>query len=183
LPFHLPPFDQIRDADFAPAFEAGMAEQRKEIDAIAHDAASPTFDNTIVAIERSGRTLTRVSKAFFNLNASNTDDAMEKVESEMAPRLSAHQDAIALDPALFARVDAVYQQRAKLGLDPESAQLVERYETMFVRAGARLSEADKATLKKLNEELSSLSTRFRQNVLAATKDGAVVVDDVRQLDG
>lgn len=183
LPFHLPPFDQIKDADFAPAFEAGMAEQRKEIDAIAHAPAPPTFDNTIVAMERSGRTLTRVSKAFFNLNASNTDDAMEKVESEMAPRLSAHQDAIALDPALFARVDAVYKQRIELHLEPESAQLVDRYETMFVRAGARLSEADKATLKKLNEELSSLSTRFRQDVLAATRDGAVVVDDVRQLDG
>jgi peptidyl-dipeptidase Dcp len=183
LPFHLPPFDRIKDADFAPAFEAGMAEQRKEVDALAHGAAPPTFDNTIAALERSGRTLTRVSKAFFNLNASNTDDAMQKVESEMAPRLAAHQDAIALDPALFARVDAVYQQRAALGLDPESAQLLERYEKMFVRAGARLSEADKTTLKKLNEELSSLSTKFRQNVLAATKDGAVVVDDAGQLDG
>ncbi len=183
LPFHLPPFDKIKDADYAPAFEAGMAEQRKESDTIARDSDPPTFDNTIVALERTGRTLTRVQKAFSNLNASNTDDAMEKVEAEMAPKLAAHQDAILLDAALFARVDAVYQRRGELGLDPESAQLVERYEDTFVRAGARLSEADKATLKKLNEELSSLSTRFRQNVLAATKDGAVVVDDVHQLDG
>lgn len=183
LAFHLPRFDRIKDADFAPGFEAGMAEQRKEIDAIANAAAPPTFDNTIVALEKTGRTLARVAKAFFNLNASNTDDAMQQVESEMAPKLSAHQDAILLDAALFARVDAVYQQRDKLGLDPESAQLLARYEDMFVRAGARLSEADKATLEQLNEELSSLSTRFRQNVLAATKDGAVVVDDAKELDG
>jgi peptidyl-dipeptidase Dcp len=183
LPFHLPPFDKIKDADYAPAFEAGMAEQRKEIDAIAHNPEPPTFDNTIVALERTGQTLTRVGKTFGNLNASNTDDAMEKVESDMAPRLAAHRDAIALDAALFARVDAVYQHRGELGLDPESTQLVERYEDQFVRAGARLSDADKATLKKFNEELSSLSTRFRQNVLAATKDGAVVVDDIHQLDG
>ena len=183
LPLHFPPFDKIKDADFAPAFEAGMAEQRKEIDAIAHSPEPPTFDNTIVALERTGRTLTRVEKAFFNLSASNTDEAMEKIESEFAPKLAAHQDAILLDAALFARIDAVYQQRATLGLDPESAQLLERYEDISVRAGARLSPADKATLKQLNEELSSLSTRFRQNVLAATKDGAVVVDDAAQLDG
>ncbi|HEX3763468.1 MAG TPA: M3 family metallopeptidase [Kofleriaceae bacterium] len=183
LPFHLPPFDKIKDADYGPAFEAGIAEQRKEIDAIAHSAEAPTFDNTIVALERTGRTLTRVEKVFFNLNQSNTDDAMQQIESEMAPRLAAHQDAILLDAALFARVDSVYQHRSELGLDPESAQLVERYEDMFVRAGARLSDTDKVTLKKLNEELSSLSTRFRQNVLAATKDGAVVVDDTSQLDG
>ncbi len=183
LPFHLPRFDKIKDADYAPAFEAGMAEQRKEIDAIAHNPEPPTFDNTIVALERSGQTLTRVEKTFGNLNASNTDEAMEKVEAEMAPRLAAHRDAITLDAALFARVDAVYQHRSELGLDPESGQLLDRYEDIFVRAGARLSDADKATLRKLNEELSSLSTRFRQNVLAATKDGAVVVDDVQQLDG
>jgi peptidyl-dipeptidase Dcp len=183
LPFHLPPFDKIKDADYAPAFEAGMAEQRKEIDAIAHSPEPPTFDNTIVALERTGRTLARVEKTFGNLNASNTDEEMQKIESEMAPRLAAHQDAIALDAALFARIDAVYQHRSELGLDPESAQLLDRYEDMFVRAGARLSDADKAALKKLNEELSSLSTRFRQNVLAATKDGAVVVDAAAQLDG
>jgi peptidyl-dipeptidase Dcp len=183
LPFHVPPFDKIKDGDFAPAFEAGMAEHRKEIDAIAHGDAAPTFDNTIVALERSGRTLTRVAKTFFNLVASNSDEALEKVEADIAPRLSAHQDEMLLDGALFARVDAVYKQRSELGLDAESMQLVERYENMFVRAGVRLPDADKATLKKINEELSSLSTRFRQNVLAATKDGAVVVDDVKQLDG
>ena len=183
LPYHLPPFDKIKDADYAPAFDAGMAEQRKEVDTLAHQTAPPTFDNTIVAMERTGKLLTRVSKTFFNLNASNGDEAMQKVESDMAPKLSAHQDAILLDAALFARVDAIYKQRDKLGLDPESLQLLERYEAMFVRAGARLPEADKATLKKLNSDLSTLMTQFRQNVLKATKDGAVVVDDVKQLDG
>lgn len=183
LPFHYPPFDKLHDADYAPALEKGMADQRKEIDAITHDPAAPTFENTIVAMEKSGALLTRASRAFFNLNQSNTDDAMEKVEAEMAPRLTAHTDAILLDPALFARVDAVYQQRGKLNLDPESLQLVERYERQFLRAGAKLSDADKARLKKLNEENSTLTTKFRQNVLKSTKDGAVVVDDVKELDG
>ncbi|HTR50883.1 MAG TPA: M3 family metallopeptidase [Kofleriaceae bacterium] len=183
LPFELPPFDKIHDADYAPAFEAGMAEQRKEMDAIAHSSEPPTFENTIVAMERSGRLLTRVEKTFFNLNSSNTDPEMEKVEADMAPKLSAHNDAIMLDSALFARVDAVYQQRTKLGLDPESAQLLDRYETTFVRSGARLADADKKKLVELNVELSSLMTKFRQNVLEATKQGAVVVDDIKQLDG
>jgi peptidyl-dipeptidase Dcp len=183
LPYQYPPFDKIQDADFRPAFEEGMAAQRKEIDAIAHQAQAPTFDNTIVAMERSGQLLTRTSRIFNNLNASNTNDTMEKVETDMAPKLAAHQDAILLDPALFARVDALYQQRDKLGLDPESAQLLDRYERTFLRAGAKLADQDKATLKKINEELSSLTTQFRQNVLKATKNGAVVVDDVKELDG
>lgn len=160
-----------------------MAAQRKEMDAIAQQSAPPTFDNTLVAMERSGSLLTRVSRIFFNLNASNTNDTMQQVETEMAPKLAAHEDSILLDAALFARVDAVYQQRDKLGLDPESLQLAERYEQMFLRAGAKLNDADKAALKKINEELSTLTTQFRQSVLKATKDGAVVVDDVKQLDG
>jgi peptidyl-dipeptidase Dcp len=183
LPFHLPPFDRIRDADYAPAFKEGMAAQRREIDAIVRDPGPPTFENTVVAMERSGRLLKRVSKVFFNLNAANTNPAMQKVESEVAPKLARHRDAILLDAALFARVDAVYRLRDKLGLDPESAQLLERYEKMFVRAGARLCAADKAALKKINEELSSLTTRFRQTVLKATKEGAVVIEDVKELDG
>jgi peptidyl-dipeptidase Dcp len=182
-PYQLPPFDQIKDDDYLPAFARGMAEQRQEADAIAHDSAPATFDNTIVALEKSGAILRRVTKVFSNLATSNPDDAMEKIEAEIAPKLAAHQDALFLDPALFARVDAVYQQRAKLGLDPESAQLLERYEKTFVRAGAKLSEPDKATLKSINEELSSLATAFRQKVLAATKDGAVVVDTADALAG
>ncbi|HUJ24939.1 MAG TPA: M3 family metallopeptidase, partial [Myxococcales bacterium] len=183
LQFEYPPFDKLKDADYAPALDQGMAEQRKEVDAIAHNPEPASFDNTIVALEKSGALLTRASHAFFNLNQSNTDDEMEKVEADMAPKLSAHNDAILLDPALFARVDAVYQEREKLGLDAESLQLVERYEKQFLRAGAKLSDADKTTLKKLNEESATLTTKFRQNVLKSTKDGAVVVDDVKELEG
>ncbi|MCA1828051.1 MAG: M3 family metallopeptidase [Myxococcales bacterium] len=183
LPFEYPPFDKLHDADYTPAFEKGMADQRKEIDAIARDPSPPTFENTIVALEKSGALLTRASRAFFNLSQSNTDDEMEKIETDMAPKLAAHQDAILLDPALFARVDAVYQQRGKLGLDPESLQLVERYEDQFLRAGAKLSDADKSKLKQLNQDISTLTTKFRQNVLKSTKEGAVVVDDVKDLDG
>ena len=183
LPYQLPPFAQIKDADFAPAFDAGMAQQRKEVDAIADNPAEPTFDNTIVALERSGRLLTRVSKDFYNLNASNTDDAMQKVETEMAPKLAAHQDAIMLDPKLWARVDKLYSERDSLALDPESRQLLERYHENFILAGAKLGESEKARLKDINKQLSSLTTQFEQNVLKNAKDAAVVVDDVKQLDG
>ncbi|MBV8062931.1 MAG: M3 family metallopeptidase, partial [Nevskia sp.] len=183
LPYQLPPFDKIKETDYAPAFEQGMAEQRKEVDAIAHDAAAPSFDNTIVALERSGRVLTRVSQTFNNLTSSNTSDALDKVQADMAPKLSAHQDAIFLDPALFARVDKLYQDRATLNLDAESLRLLERYHTLFVRAGAKLSDADKDKLRKLNEQISSLTTQFQQVVLKATNDGAVVVDKKEDLDG
>ena len=183
LPFHYPQFDQIRDADYMPAFEAGMAEHLREVQAIAHDPAAPTFENTFVALEKAGRLLHRVQTAFSALSAANTDPEMQKIEAQMAPKLAAHRDAILLDPALFARVDGLYQQRARLGVDPESAQLIERYEVQFVRAGARLSQADKEELKKINQELSSLTTKFRQNTLRATKENAVVVEDVKELDG
>ncbi|MGE5049555.1 MAG: M3 family metallopeptidase, partial [Deltaproteobacteria bacterium] len=183
LPFQMPPFDRIHDGDFVPAFEEGMRQQLEEVKAIAHDPAPPTFENTLVALEKSGRVLDRVSKTFSNLESANTNPQMQKIEAQMSPRRAAHRDAILLDPALFQRVDALYQKRAQLGLDPESAQLLERYENIFVRAGAKLSPPDQEKLKKLNQELSSLSTRFRQNVLKATKESAVVVDDVKELDG
>ncbi|MCK5798025.1 MAG: hypothetical protein KAI47_12605, partial [Deltaproteobacteria bacterium] len=136
LPFHFPPFDRIKQQHFAPAFARGLAAQRAEAATIAHNPKAPTFDNTIVAMERSGRLLDRVAKVFFYLNSSNTNDALQKLEVQIAPKLAAHQDAILLDARLFARVDAVYRKRQTLGLDPESAQLLERYETMFARAGA-----------------------------------------------
>ncbi len=183
LPFQLPPFNRIKDADFRPAFEAGMAEQRREVEAIDRNPAAPTFENTVVAMERAGQLLERVSTVFFNLNSANTNPEMLKIATEMAPKLAAHQDAILLDPALFARVDAVYQQRATLKLDPESLQLLERTHTEFVRAGAKLADTDKTKLKQLNEQIASLTTQFRQNVLKATKESAVVVDNVSDLDG
>ena len=183
LPYALPPFDKIKDSDYLPAFEAGMREQREEVAAIAHNPRTATFENTVVALERTGQLLDRVNTVFSNLNASNTDPQMDKIDTEMTPKLAAHQDAILLDAALFARVDSLYQQRAGLQLDPESQQLLERYHVMFVRAGAKLSEADKARLRSLNEQISSLMTQFRQNVLKSSKQGAVIVDDVAELDG
>jgi peptidyl-dipeptidase Dcp len=183
LPYHVPPFDRIKDADFRPAFDAGMAEQRKEVEAISRNTAPPGFENTVVALEKSGQLLDRVSSVFSNLNSSNTNPEILKIASEMAPKRSAHRDAILLDPVLFARFDAVYQKRAALKLDPESLQLLERTYTQFVRAGAKLSDADKTRLRQLNEQIASLTTRFQQNVLKATKDSAVVVDNISDLDG
>lgn len=183
LPYHLPPFDRIKESDFQPAFEAGMAEQRKEVEAIGHDPAPPSFENTVVAFEKSGRLLDRVQSVFFNLISSNTSPGLDKIDSEMAPRLAAHRDALLLDPLLFARVDAVYQKRADLKLDSESLQLLDRTHTEFVRSGAKLTEPDKAKLRQLNEQIASLTTQFRQNLLKATKDAAVVVDNLGDLDG
>ena len=183
LPFQLPPFDRIHDSDYLPAFEAGMSAQLREVAAIAHNPQPPTFENTIVALERSGQLLDRVQTTFSNLNACNTDPQMQRIDTEMSPRLTAQRDAIFLDPALWTRVDALYAKRAALHLDPESLQLLTRYHTLFVRAGARLSPENQARLRELNKQISSLSTRFKQNVLKATTEGAVVVDNAADLDG
>src|SRR4051812_17502134 len=183
LPFQVPAFDKIKDEHFRPAFDAGMAEHKKEIQAIAHNPEPATFENTIVAMEKSGLLLDRVSTVFFNLDSSNNNPEILKIASEMAPKLAAHGDSITLDPALFARIDAVYKNRASLKLDPESLQLLERTHLVFVRAGANLSDADKTKLKQINEQIASLNNQFQQNVLKATKDAAVVVDNVAELDG
>ena len=183
LPYNLPPFDKIKDSDFGPAFEQAMAQQRQEATAIASNPAAPTFDNTIVALERSGQMLTRVSDVFFNLTGSNTSPALDQVQQDVAPKLAAQNDAILLDPALFARVDQLYQQRASLGLDPESLRLLERYHVKFVRAGARLSAADKDRLRALNQQISTLTTQFQQTLLKANNNGALVVDRLADLDG
>lgn len=183
LPYQLPPFDRVSNADYRPGFEAGMLEQCAEVQNIAHNPAAPDFQNTVVALERSGQMLARVSAVFFNLNASNTDPQMQAIDSQIAPQLQAHEDAIYLDPALFARVAAVHARRAELQLDSESLQLLERYYIEFVRAGARLSDADKARLREINGQLSSLTTQFKQNVLKATQNGAVVVASAAELDG
>lgn len=183
LPYQLPPFDKIKDTTFKPALLAGMAAQRKQIDAIAKNAAAPTFENTIVAMERSGELLTRVSTVFFNLISSNTNPQLEALQTEMSPKLSAHNDAIHLDPALYARVRTLYEQRASLKLDPESLRLLERYHTNFVRAGARLSDADKTRLKQMNEQISKLTTEFQQTVLKGVNAAAIVVDNRAELDG
>jgi peptidyl-dipeptidase Dcp len=183
LPFHAPPFDKIKDSDFQPAIDAGIAQQQKEIDAIAGNSAAPSFDNTVVALEKSGLLLNRVQQAFNLVTAANTDDDLQKVQDYEAPRLAAAQDAIYLNTALFARVKAVYDQRATLHLDPESLKLVEWDYMEFVHAGAQLSEDDKTKLKKLNEEDSTLENDFMTKLLAATKDGAFSTTDPSALAG
>jgi len=183
LPFQAPPFDKIKDADFAPAFDQAMATGLKEFDAIANNPAPPTFENTVVAMEKSDQELNRVQLVFSTLTGANTDDALQKVEADESPKLAAHQDAIFLNEKLFARVDAVYQKRDQLHLDPESRQLLEIYHQQFVHAGAKLSEADKAKLKDLNKQISTLETAFEQKLLAAAKAGALVVDNKADLAG
>jgi peptidyl-dipeptidase Dcp len=183
LPYQAPPFDRIKDSDFQPAIEEGMRRQIAEVDRIAGQSDAPTFDNTIVAMERTGTLLTRVGKVFSALAGANTNDTLQKVQREEAPKLAAHRDAIYLDAKLFARVKTLYDRRATLGLDAESTRLVERYYRAFVRAGAQLSAADQTTLRELNKEQSTLSTAFRDKLLAGTKAGALVVDDTAELAG
>ncbi len=183
LPLHYPQFDKIKDGDFAPAFDRGMADHLKEVTAIADNDAAPSFDNTILALEKSGKILHRTSTVFFNQVGVDTNDARKAIQAEYAPKLAAHRDAVMLNPQLFARIQTLYDTRNQLGLDAESVRLIERYHTDYVRAGARLSEADKAHLKEINGQLAQLGTRFSQNVLAEVNDSAVVVDTKEQLAG
>jgi peptidyl-dipeptidase Dcp len=178
-----PPFDKIHDADYQPAMEEGMRRQLAEITAIATDTAAPTFDNTIVAMERSGALLDRVNKVFFALTAANIDDTLQQIQTDEAPRLAAHNDAIYLNPQLFQRVKRLYDERTGLGLDSVQQFLLWRYYEDFVRSGALLSDSDKVKLKALNQEESKLTTDFAKRLLAATKAGAVVVDDSTRLAG
>lgn len=183
LPLHYPQFDKIKDSDFAPAFDAGMAEQLKEIDAIADNPEAPTFDNTILAMEKSGQVLNRAQTVFFSLVGADTNPVREKLRSDYSGKFAAHSDAIALNGKLFARIDALYGKRDTLGLDAEGVRLIERYHTDFVRGGAKLSDADKAKLKAMNGELAALGTKFSQNVLGDVNASALIIDDVKQLDG
>ena len=183
LPYLFPPFDRIADAHFPPAFAAGMEEHLREIDAITTNPAAPTFENTVEALERAGRTLGRVQRAFGTLTGAHTNDTLRKIEREMSPRLAAHADAIRLNAALFARLQPLYQQREKLGLDPESARLLERTYKDFVRSGAKLSEADKTRLRGINQSLATLQTTFAQNVQKETNASALIVDDQAQIAG
>ena len=183
LPFHAPPFDKIKDSDYQPAIDAGMAEQRQEIRAIADNPAPPTFENTLVAMEKTGQLFSRVMAAFSGVTGANLNPELQKVQDYEAPRLAAHSDAIYLDPKLFQRVAAIYKERDSLKLDPESLRLVEFYYKKFVHSGANLSESDKAELKQLNEEESTLTHAFTTRLLAATKDAAYVTQDKSALAG
>lgn len=183
LPFQLPPFDRIQDEHFEPAFAAAMAEELREVEAIAGNPAAPTFDNTLVTLARSGRQLARVSRVFFNLNHACTNPARQQAEREIVPRLAAHDDAIWLNAGLFARIDAIHAKRQELNLDAESKRLLERTHRDFVRAGARLSDDGKARLKAINVGLAGLQAAFGQNVLQETNASTVFVDDRAQLAG
>ncbi len=183
LPLHYPAFDKIKDSDFAPAFDRGMADHLKEVDAILANPQPATFDNTILALERSGQILDRTSTVFFSLVGVDNNDARKALQAQYAPKLSAHRDAIALNPRLFARIQSLYDSRDQLGLDAQDVRLIERYHTDLVRAGAKLSDADKAHLKDINGELAKLGTKFSQNVLAEVNDSAVVVDTRAELAG
>ena len=183
LPYQYPSFDKIKDEHFVPAIEAGMRDQLKEIEPITNNPEKPTFDNTIVALERTGRLLDRAQRTFSNLNACDTNPTRQKIDKDMAPKLAAHHDEIFLNPKLFARVQALYTQRDKLGLDPDSAYLLERYYKDFVRAGAKLSDSDKEKLKRINAELAKLQTDFEQNVLKERNASSVLVGQKEQLAG
>ncbi|MGH7100574.1 MAG: M3 family metallopeptidase, partial [Stellaceae bacterium] len=169
-PFGVPPFDRIRSEHFPPAFDRGMAEEATEIKAIVAGPTPPGFADTIAALERSGRLLDRVGRVFFNLNSSRTDEALDAIARDYAPRLARHRMAIALDPGLFARIADLYARRARLGLAPEELRLLERYHLRFVRSGARLAPEQKRRMTEISERLASLHTLFGQNVLHDEED-------------
>jgi peptidyl-dipeptidase Dcp len=181
-PFELPPFDRIRPEHFAPAFDRGMREHAADITAIANGAASPDFANTIEALERSGRLLTRVSRVFNNLTSSATNPTLDAIDRDYAPKLAAHHMRVALDPGLFARVDALYRMRDQLGLALDQQRLLERHHLRFVRSGAQLGSVAKARMQEIAERLATLHTLFGQNVLHDEDEWRLVLDEA-DLDG
>ena len=183
LEYELPPFAQIKEEHYLPAFYEGCAEQLAEVQAILDTPGAATFENTIVALEKSGQYLMRMLLVFYNKSSSDTNDALDAIEEEIAPKLAAHQDSISLNPALFKRIKDLYEARESLGLNSEDAWLLERYYKDLIHAGAHLTDAQRARLKELNEELSSLETQFSKNVLADTNDLAVLVESLEDLDG
>ena len=183
LDFELPPFELIKEEHYLPAFYEGCTQQLAEVQAILDTPGAATFENTIVALEKSGQMLMRTLLVFFNKSSSDTNDALDKIEEEMAPKLAAHQDAINLNPALYARIKSLYDNRESLGLNTEDAWLLERYYKDLIHAGAHLSESQRDRLTELNEELSKLETQFSKNVLADTNDLAVLVNTIDELDG
>ena len=183
LPYQLPPFAEITVDHVRDALLAGMAEQRAEVAALVADPAEPAFDNTVVALERSGQLLARAERVFHNLTSAVSSDRIRELEREISPLAAAHDDALRLDPALFARVDAVHAGRHDAGLDEESVRLVERYHLDFVLAGAGLDDAGREQLRALNQRLAELGTTFDQNLQLATEAAAVVVGDAAELDG
>jgi peptidyl-dipeptidase Dcp len=183
LPYELPPFAEIKEEHYLPAFYEGCTQQLAEVQSILDTPGAATFENTIVALEKSGQMLMRMLLVFYNKSSSDTSDSLDAIEEEMAPRLAAHQDAINLNPVLFKRIKDLYDARESIGLNSEDAWLLERYYKDLIHAGAHLTQAQRDRLKELNEELSKLETQFGKNVLADTNDLAVLVDTVEELAG
>lgn len=183
LPFQAPPFNKIKDSDYLPAIEAGIKRQLAEVRKIADNPAPPTFDNTLVALEKSGRLLNRAMGVFNGVSSANTDSTLQKVQEKIAPQLAAANDAIFLNARLFKRVEAVYKERDRLKLSTESRRLIWYYHQQFVHAGAQLAGADRARLRKLNEEEATLSAKFMNQLLAGTKSAALVVSNKAELAG
>jgi len=183
LPYGLPPFADITNDHYRPAFDHGFAEQLAEIAHITGENGQPTFENTLIALERSGQTLERVATVFFNKSSADSTDFTNELEEEIAPLLAAHSDAIKLDAKLYRRITTIRDQLGELDLDAESRYLVERYYSEFTLAGAGLDEVEKTKLREFNQKLSTLTTRFEKNLLADTNELAIVIDDVVDLDG
>ncbi|MFN5732293.1 MAG: dipeptidyl carboxypeptidase II, partial [Planctomyces sp.] len=183
LVFQTPQFDRIRDEHFRPAFLEGMRLQLAEMEAITAQQAEPTFENTITAIEKSGALLTRVRNVFSNLTSSHKNDALQAIETELAPLQAAHSDNILLNRSLFARVSSLWDRREQLGLTTEQQEVLQQHYEGFVRAGARLTDEQQVRIRALNEKISLLETKFEENLLALLKERSVVVDSVAELDG
>lgn len=183
LPLEFPPFDRIETTHYLPAFEKGMTDHLAEIEVIANESEAPTFENTMVALEKSGALLTRVANVFYAMSSAHTNDDIKAIETEVAPKIAAHRDSILLNKKLYDRVKAIYDTRDDLGLDAESKRLVEETHKDFVRAGAALDDQQKQRMKEINTELAELSTQFSQNVLNEVNDLAVVVDSREELAG
>lgn len=183
LPFEAPEFDKIENDHFMPAFERGMDEQLSEIDSIAGQEADPTFDNTVLAMEQTGRLLTRVQHVFFNLTSAHTNDEVQKIQSELAPKLAAHSDNIYLNRNLFNRVESLHENMSTLDLDEESEKLLTDTYRDFVRAGAQLTDEQQSRMREINERISSLTTEFQEKLLELTRERAVIVEDENLLDG
>ena len=183
LPYQAPPFDKIKDADYKPALEEGIKEQKDEFSKLPTTPLQPTFENTIVAMEKSGQLLNRVNNVFNLVTGANTDDTLQQLQEEIAPKLAANQDAIYLNAKLFKRIETIYNNLSKLNLDAEAKRLVEYHYQEFVLAGAKLSDADKEKMKTLNGEEASLSAKFSNQLVNAAKSGALVISDAAELAG
>ena len=182
-PFKVVPFDKIKTEHYMPAFEAGMKEQLAEIDAIVNNTETPTFQNTILPYDKSGETLSRVSNVFFNILECNSDDELMALAEQVMPLLSKHGDAIAMNPKLFEKIDYVYQHRNEMGLDEQQIRVVEKYHQDFVRSGAALPDDKKAELSKINEQLSTLSLQFGNNLLKENGNYKLVIENQADLAG